>query len=102
MDAPLLFWSSMGELACAEHAPSPESSAWIAHGWCSMTESDVEQFTYQHGGPPACALCIAIERRRSGGGPEDIWHAVRTDVGWTIQGRNRVVAIVRDAPHMRG
>ncbi len=101
MNTPLLLWCSYGELACAEHAPSPESPAWFAHSWCSMTAEEIASFEGEHGRPPACAMCIAIERQRSGRGPDDVWHAVRTDAGWTIQGRNRVVAIVRDSLDMR-
>ena len=34
-----LFWSKRGKVACARHAPLPQSLEWIEAGWCDIPDS---------------------------------------------------------------
>lgn len=53
-----LFWSKRGEIACANHAPSAQSSQWVAEQWAPIPASArYQQIVYQcqhcpgHSGP---------------------------------------------------
>ena len=34
-----LYWSIRGEVACAEHAPSPDNPRWTHEGWNALPAS---------------------------------------------------------------
>jgi len=52
-----LFWSELGEMCCATHAPYPGSDTWRWERWRSMTEAEKREWTRQTGHPPKCEVC---------------------------------------------
>ena len=54
-----LFWSKKGEVACAAHAPAPDSDRWTTEGWRPILEADGRRVTYQ------CQHCEGTPHQRS-------------------------------------
>ena len=57
-----LYWSSLGEVACATHSPTSDDSRWIMEGWAPMAVADVQgqvrryQYQCQHCAPDRRAI----------------------------------------------
>jgi CheY-like chemotaxis protein len=43
----LLFWSRKGEVACADHAPIPQTERWASEGWRPISPTDDPRARYQ-------------------------------------------------------
>ena len=56
-DDALLFWSRRGEIACAEHAPNPQSERWTVEAWQPMPDFGVRMARYQ------CQHCDGVPLR---------------------------------------
>lgn len=54
-----LFWSRRGDIACAPHAPDPDSAEWAARGWCVIPAFAA---AVRHGLTYQCPLCASDRR----------------------------------------
>ena len=59
-----LFWSRKGEIACAQHAPSGDSSRWSDEGWQPVPEVAGRRVKYQ------CQVCGRRAIQHQGVPPE--------------------------------
>ena len=51
-----LFWSTLGEVACAEHAPPVDDPRWTVEGWNQIPITSVRATHYQ------CQHCASDNR----------------------------------------
>jgi CheY-like chemotaxis protein len=68
-----LFWSRLGEIACADHAPSSDSTRWASEAWRAIMPSELKRIPYRcqhcagtplgHGTPKPLPLILNVDDR---------------------------------------